>query len=56
MGDTGKYRLWILRYGEHYLIIEIGYDKLRESIREHQFQLAFNKGIPYETLSRRSYG
>lgn len=56
MGDTGKYRLWILRYGEHYLIIEIGYDKLRESIREHQFQLTFNKGIPYETLSRRSYG
>lgn len=54
--DTGRYRLWILRYGEHYVVIEMNYNKLRESVREHQFQLAFNKGNSYETLPRSSYG
>ena len=55
-GDTGRYRLWILRYGEHYVVIEMNYCKLRECIREHQFLIAFNKGNTYETISRRRHG
>lgn len=39
--DAGQYRLWILRYGKHYVVIEVNYDKLREAVREHHFQATF---------------
>lgn len=56
LADAGQYRLWLLRYANHYVVIEIDYNKLREVIREHLFQTTFKLGETYEVLPRRSYG